>query len=1004
MLNIFRSNRLENLLATLCHELIAAPSDPFEAEIIVVQNLGMARWLSQQIAVTHGIAANLRFPLPARFVWEVFESQFGELPAHSLFDRGIMHWRIFELLPRLTAEQEFAEPAGYLLDDGDGRKRYQLAAKLSDLFDQYLVYRPDMLATWEKGEETHWQATLWRHLCRTDDEHRGALLHKFRALTQSYTLRRSNLPGRVAFFGISSLAPFYLEVIHGISELIDINLFCLNPCHAFWEDVASEREMARRRATWRRKGMQDVSDYYEVGNPLLSSLGTVGKEFNAMLQELAHRSAESYQEEQPETLLAMLRDDILNLEDRSAAESEKFLRTPTDRSLQFHICHSRVREIQVLHNRLLGLFEQDPGLKPADILVMAPNIEEYSAAITGVFGAAPEHLRIPWSLADRHYGDEQPLVRAFLDLLDLLFSRFSAPEVFAFLENPAVLEKFGLDEDSLQLLRRLAEKSHIRCGLDPDHGREFGLDPSGRNTWRFGMDRLFLGYLTGSSEEMFQGLTPLHEVRDSEVELLGTLGELLALLRGHGAAILRPRTPDGWSELLFRLLDDFFAPPAESDDQETMSRLRHTIGDFAASCERAGFTGELPVRVVIDHLRSLVAGAEEGKAFLNGKVTFCNMVPMRSVPFRVIWLLGMNDSAYPRGQKPASFDLMAQKVRLGDRNRRNDDLYLFLEALISARDYFIISRVGLDQRDNSPLTPSVVVAELLDYLERAVEPPEGEQTIVDELTTTHPLQPFSPRCFGIDEQVAAYGTRWLPTGEAEEKPFLEHPLGEEREGGSGPVDVAALAKFWTHPVRYFLLRRMSIDPRNHDESLEESEPFSLDHLLKYQLNQELIARRTGSEDIATIRARLHGTGALPHGGFEKSYFDQAVRTTDTLVEELLPLTSEPCTPQAVDLAVDRFTLRGRLNNLHAGGRIVARAAKFKAADLLSLWIYHLVLNLARPAGVEPVSIHLALDMGVRLNPVDDPVGYLGELLRYYQTGSNEPLHFFPRTSWAFFQA
>ncbi|MDH3348003.1 MAG: exodeoxyribonuclease V subunit gamma, partial [Desulfobulbaceae bacterium] len=968
---------------------------------------GMARWLSQQIALTHGVAAQLQFPLPARFVWDTFQSQFGELPSQSVFDRKIMHWRIFDLLPQLALQEEFAEPADYLNHDEDERKRYQLASKLSDLFDQYLVYRSDMLESWEKGEDKHWQAILWRQLCQTEEEHRAILLQKFRTLVNNNTLTPGKLPRRVAFFGISSLAPFYLEVINGISQLVEINLFCLNPCHAFWEDVTSQREMAKRRTSWRRKGVQDVSDYYEVGNPLLASLGTVGKEFNAMLEELVHNSGEAYEENDPTSLLANLQNDILNLEDRSTLDAEKLEWVANDHSLQFHICHSRVREIQVLHDQLLHLFEQDPSIKPADVLVMAPNIEEYSAAITGVFGAAPDKLHIPWSLADRHYGDEQPVVRAFLELLDLLFSRFSAPAVFAFLETPVVLRKFGLDEDNLQQLRILAEKSHIRWGLDAEQGQEFGLDPSGRNTWEFGLDRLFLGYLTGSGEEMFQGLTPLYEVNDSEVELLGTLSDILSLCRHYSTVMQNAQTPTQWSELLLQLLDDFFAPPEESEQHETMTQLRQNISSLAQDCQRAGFEQELSIRVVRDHLRSVVSQPTEGKAFLNGKVTFCNMVPMRSVPFRVIWLLGMNDLAYPRQQKPTSFDLMAQKPKLGDRNRRNDDRYLFLEALISTRDHFVISRVGLDQRDNSPLTPSVVVAELIDYLDRAVELPEStpleKKPISKQLTITHPLQPFSPRCFDNKLPSASYASWWLPTGESDDKPFLEHPLtadGDEKM----IADLASLAKFWCHPVRYFLLRRMGIDPHRHDESLAENEPFQLDNLEKYQLNEDMVARLSRQEDLESIRHRLHGTGFLPHGGFERNYFDDASQTTEELVKGLLPLIEKPSVPFGIDQKIGNFTLLGRLTNLYEQGRIIARATKFKATDLLSLWVHHLVLNLDRPKGVEPVSIHFATDRAVKLTPVTNPSVYLEELLNLYQTGRHEPLHFYPRTSLAWFLA
>lgn len=998
---LIQSNHLEHLFTRLASVLADPPEDPLAPEVIVVQNAGMARWLSQRIALQTGIAANIRFPLPARFIWQVLAGQLTLPEDQGDFDRQVLRWRIFQMLQGDGLLARFPEPAAYLRDDRDGGKSLQLADKMADLFDQYLVYRPDMLLAWEAGEGGGWQAELWRMLAADRGPHRARLLQLFRDRARAGELRAAGLPRRIFLFGISTLAPVYLEILTTVSTVTDVLLFHLSPCRHYWGDLASSAEMAKRRAGWRQRSATDVSGYYDEGNPLLASLGKAGREFAHLLAGLEGEEEELYREPAADSLLGLLQRDILELENHAAPAAEKVTVAATDRSVQVHVCHSRLREVQVLHDSLLSLFGDDPGLTPRDILVMAPDIEAYAPAVQAVFDSAAENRFIPWSLADRTLRAEEPLIEAFLTLLDLPGSRCSAASLLAFLEQDAVRRRFDLDEEGLATIRRWLREAGIRWALDKEQRRQQGLDMEDLHSWAFGMRRLFLGYFSGGDAPLFKGIAPCGPISSGDGVLLGRLADFLDRLHRAGRLLGSERTPAEWSEGLLGLLADFFAPGDSEEARQSLQFLRDTICALADDCRAGGVTGSLTPHVLRSWFRQELSVPAGGQAFLSGRVTFCNMVPMRSIPFAVICLLGMNDTDYPRHQNRVSFDMIAADPRPGDRNRRDDDRYLFLESLLSARRVLSLSWIGHDQRDNSFRPPSVVAAELLDYLHRACITEEGKPV---SLQVEHPLQPFSSGCFDGATCPASYAVEWYPGGETAADPvFVPGPLPGTDEA-MATVDLRELKRFWAHPVRYFLQQRLGLRLREEDDSLPESEPFYPDGLERYNLAGTVVRDRLAHADLAMTRARLQASGDLPHGGFAGNAWRDLARLADTLAAPLEPLLTGPREAAEVELGLGDFRLTGWLDGLYAAGCVRYRPVRTKGRDLLALWLDHLVLNCLAPKGFALHSYQVATDGTTCLAPVGDPRGELLRLLTFYRQGLREPLHFFPETSLAWCEA
>lgn len=1000
MIHVHHSNRTERLLASFAGVASRPLSDPLAPETVVVQNPGMARWLAQRLAVETGIAADLDFPLPAKFVWRIHAAWLPDAPEDGGYDRERLHWRVLGLLPEFLPRPVFAELRRYLAEDPAGLKAYQLAGRIADVFDQYLVYRPEMVLAWENGRDDHWQAELWRAVAAgTAGGHRAGVFAAFRAAVERGDPPAGPLPERVSLFGLTALAPVHLHAFEALSRHAAVHLFLLNPSAEYWTDIVDERGQARRRAVWRRTGRPDTSGLLDVGNPLLASFGHTGQGFLDQLLEAGCRDHDRFAEPGEATLLAALQHDILHLADRREAPARL---DGVDRSLQVHACHTPMREVQTLRDRLLDLFETLPHLRPRDVVVMAPDIDVYAPHVEAVFDGAPAAQQIPWTIADRRLPSEQPVIETLLGLLDLPAWRLTAPEVLGLLDVPAVGRRFGIDADGLDRIRTWVAESGIRWGTDASMRAAEDLPAETANTWEAGLARLFLGYALPPGEVFFGDTLSYPDVEGSTAGSLGALQTLVDRLGRWRRALSDPVAADRWLARVNALLDDFMAPDA--DETASLQAVRRALDDLGRAASAAGLAAPLDARVVRAHLEARLAVAGGAHRFLLGGVTFCNMVPMRAIPFRVICLLGLNDTDFPRRQHPPGFDLVAQAPRPGDRSRRLDDRHLFLEALLSARDVLYLSYLGRDVRDNAERVPSVVVGELLDYVDRGWTLADGARPS-ERLVRCHPLQPFSPRLFdGRDPELFSYDPRWLeaarrPEAEAA-RAFVSDPLPPPEET-SRTVSLDDLVGFFRNPAAGFLERRLGVRPEAADGPPEEEEPFDLAGLERYFARDELLAAMLADQPPEAVRRRARARGRLPHGPLGTAAWDAALEGMADIVERVRAVRGVPIAPVEIDLALGPFTLRGWLDDVGDRGRLTVRPASITARDRLRLWLGHLALGAAAPVATAGESRHIGLEKQLRLAPVADAARRLEALLDRWWQGQSAPLAFFPETSWAF---
>lgn len=1010
---VLHGNHSEALRDVLITWMAAHPLSPLENEVILVQSNGINQWLKLALARDAddggcGIAAALDIKLPARFFWQVYRAVLGkeQVPESSPFDRPLLTWRLIRLLPQLLTEPVFAPLARFLKDDGDMRKLHQLAQRLADLFDQYQVYRADWLEDWGNGldvlrtsrkgsdplpENLLWQPQLWRALLADVPENqrntsRAALHQRFlhHAQTLSEHQRPAGLPARLVVFGISSLPQQSLEVLAVLGRWTHIFMCVHNPCEHDWSDIIADKDLLRaeRMRQQRKPGMPPVmndDELHQHAHPLLAAWGKQGRDYIGLLNE--YDNHESYASQLApvipridlfttngtDTLLHQLQEDILQL--RPLAETKGYWPplNAQDDSLRFYITHSAQREVEVLHDRLLAALAADPTLRPRDIIVMVPDINGYAPHIQAVFGltARSDPRYIPFTVADQGPRQNNSLLGALERLLNLPQSRFAVSDLLDLLDVPSVRQRFAIEEEQLPLLHRWIRAANVRWGLHAEQRQslELPLSPE-QNSWFFGLQRMLLGYAVGSGEA-WGNIEPLDEIGGLDAALIGPLSHLLSCLDDTWRQLREPAAPQVWGERLRAILSQYFAQDDEGEDGFILVRLHTELDTWLEACESVDLQAELPLSVVRDHWLAQFDQSGLTQPFFGGAVTFATLMPMRAIPFRHVYLLGMNDGDYPRNRVPMDFDLMGRDYRPGDRSRREDDRYLFLEALLSARERLHISWVGRSIHDNTERPPSVLVAQLRDHLAAGWTLSSGDE-VLPALTVEHRLQPFNRDYFVKDSALFSYAHEWRAGLEAEAADVAAQPLQPVEQEGA--LTLRQLSDFLSDPVRSFFRQRLNIYFEREDPGSEDQEPFDVNALENWRLQDELIRAQKWALEAGVSRQdvlrqqleRIERRGELAPGEFARVLSEDLAEPMEQLFasyQQVLDAWPQALGNESLSVDTGGVSFSDWLGDLRASeggerarvvlesGGLMTKERSYRFDKLLPYWVAHLAGHL-----------------------------------------------------------
>ncbi|MBL0938346.1 MAG: exodeoxyribonuclease V subunit gamma [Gemmatimonadaceae bacterium] len=1015
------------LLARLDEDLAVTPVSPFEDDVIIVQSLGMERWVRQQLARRRGCAASIALPFPAAYCRALAErlrndSQMAGIGAlDEGFSEAALTWRVFELLNDNSVRMDPAcAPLRRYLETSDDRARFGLARSITARFDEYRLYRPDMLLGWETGalqtatEAEQWQAVLWQRLTRASHG-RVRPMHFARWLTttverlEQVATPPEGLPSRLAVFGVSTLPPLFVRLLAAVARFVPVHVYVLSPGDAGWQTQAYVPA---------------------TGSALAVRLGTAAKE---LLQDLvalsAHVPGSSVQHlarpyQFPSTLLQRLQADACHPE----TAGDPWVLPPDDRSVTVHECHAPLRELEVLRDTLLDAFAADPTLRPHDVLVMVPDVELYAPLAESVFGNEHDGLpRLPFRVADRTLVREAAPARALRQCLELVTSRCTASEMLNLLLIPPVRRAAGIPGAQLDRLVAWVQQSGIRWGESGTaRAAEYDLPAVDDHSWRQGLDRLLAGYATGSVETLVHGVRPLAGDTTGDTALLGAFVQWVDRVFSWRVDARQARTLAEW-RLHLRTLCSWLLEGESPEEEAAIESLLGTIGELHQVATHAGQTA-VSFEVMRDWLLGVVDEHEQSSGFLTGGMTLCAMKPMRAIPHRVIAMLGLSDDAFPRRQRRAAFDLIGLTPTRGDRDARADDRQLMLDTMLCAGSRLVLSYVARSQVDNRELAPSIVIAELLEHIDARCDS-AGKISPRQTVVWRHRLQPFSSAYFGApvekansEDKKSAPDTRLFSfdgrmaaavraaQDRSDAAPFLRilpdvpTPVRNRAASNNGSererISIADLLEAWRNPARWYARRVLALDVSSGADAVEDVEPMTVGALRKTRLQQTMLDCALASAPLdAAFRQYVAAGGELPPAHLGLAWYDRLQDELGPLLRRVRDVATQD--PISVQLFGPDWEVHGTLTGQLDGGQWRVRAARLKASDRLQAWILHVVR--AAQMGDGTTWLH-ATDKSVRLDPLPDAATQLDVLVQGYRAINAMPVPFFADSAWRYREA
>ncbi|EGD53537.1 exodeoxyribonuclease V subunit gamma [Gordonia neofelifaecis] len=887
MLTVHRAEQAGQLVDALAQTLRTPLRDPMQTEVVAVPERGVERWLRQQLSTrlgtgigTDGIAANIAFDSPAFLLRQVLDATAADPDAAESWFADRLRWPVLRVLDANLEDPRLKVLAAHVAGrEGDGLARggrLSTASTIAGLLSSYGWQRPSMIAQWAEGADTdgageplaehlRWQPWLWR-LVRDEVGHP----HLAEELPRVAERLREEpaavaLPDRLALFGATRIPATLRTVLAALSERREVALYLPHPSPELWTAVAAAAPDAGVRPRSARTSVR-------VRHPLLASLSRDVQELQEVIapavRESVHHAATGAT---CGTLLSALQDGIRRDDPGPAA-------TAADGSLEVHACHGPQRQVEVLRDRLLHLFDADPTLEPRDVLIMCPDVEAYAPLIGGVFGQSSrsgDHpafsLRV--RLADRGIRRQNAVLDVLARVLDLAAGRVRAGDLLDLAAAEPVRRRFGFSDDDVDTITGWVQRSGIRWGVDDTQRQRFGLGGFPQGTVRTGLDRILLGVVAEESEnEWLATALPLSGIDSTDTDLAGRFAEFADRLTATLGTVSARHTTHEWLELLIRAVDLL-----TDTDSDTEWQRAQTVGMITDALTVGGEAqaSELELADLRDLMGQLLRARPTRSNFCTGELTVCSMVPMRSVPHRVIVVLGMDSGAYPRAGALDGDDILQVVPMVGERHVRDEDRQVFLDAICAASDNLLVFYTGADALTGAQVPPAVVVSELLDAVRRVLGLHTGDPVPV---LHRHSLHAFDERNFVVDGTGPfSYDAALLPGARALSE------LARSRARGpavpviadeslpptdlTGDLDLDELISFFAAPVDGYARQRLGVGlPDETDEHRDEL-AVELDGLERWGVGNRYLGALLGGADARAAQGAELRRGSLPPFAF-----------------------------------------------------------------------------------------------------------------------------------------
>ncbi|HEX7367278.1 MAG TPA: exodeoxyribonuclease V subunit gamma [Pelobium sp.] len=981
------SNSLSILSKYLCRDLQAQEISVFQPYYLVTQTEGMNNWLRLQLAENLGIAANYKFLKPNDLVNQIYAILGGEFSKPLTVENQT--WLIFRVLGEREFINRFKDVSAYYTADTPDKdlKRIALAEKVADLFDQYQIYRTELIQDWNEGDLSNlskddWQKYLW---VKTNELTENKIPDKTRV--EEYIIKTLKDPAKqqilknkmpsVFLFGLSVTTEFHLQIFEAVGQQIDFSYYLINPAPGvYWFEDLSEKQAYRLQ----RKGLIE-NTANNLGNNLLTSWGKVIQNTFWMLfksDELVNNYEEvAITEPQTDSLLHKIQQKIAyNFGDADRANLNSA--DINDGSLSIHSCYTPAREVEALYNFLVALVDKrKEKLSPQDIVVMVSDIDSYAPYIKAVFKNAPHKFH--FSIADESFSANDTIAAALIALMQMNAQNLKAEEVLQLLDFGYIRKRFGISD--LALIRKVVDKANIRFGAEGDLE-----DDSVFVSWNYGLQRIIYGICMSGEEEYFtetNSIYPLDMVEGAASNEIVRFVHFAQVLISSVSEREKSRNISDWVKYVEHILVNLIFDPGENADED-YAVLLNQLEKYNAVNELV--TDELTYPLFSYSFLRTVSATTRSSSFAGGGITFCSLIPMRSIPFKVVALLGLNFDKFPRKENQVNFNLMVQHPRKGDRNVKENDKHLFLETLLSAQDYLYISYIGQSSKDNSTIPPSALVDELIDYLQTKF--PESDE-LSKKIIQKHSLHNFSPKNNEGDK------INYLAV--SDDKKLDLSRIYVKEELSFSDVSIQDFINFFKNPFKAYFNKVLAIYYGSEESLLAETELFGMDSLQSWNLKQQLLSADEAQQ--VQLKQRMLKTGALPL----KNMANVVFKNTEDEVANIRELFKE-CINGFTELIVDidlnieeaKIRFNGKIAGIYGDKLVMVSWSKSEIKYLLEAYLKYLMVQ-AAGLNLELNFISASKEKIFKAAKItkDEAKLKLVELFDLYVFGHNEILAFYP---------
>lgn len=960
MFNKYQSHSLTDLARELAEITVLETPNPMRPSWVVVQNNEVKEWLSLQIADLNGIAGNFKFIFPSEFIWMIYRLKEPDVPKTLPTDLNSLHWILFELLGK---DPDFIKQIPFISDtELSITKRFQLAGQIADVFDQYQVYRPEMINNWKKRKfstknaDEQWQLQLWIRLqaywsanpITTQIPGRSDAYKKVIEWLNNDDLDIvKGLPGEIFIFGLSHLNKPFMEVISGISKHKEV--------HFFGRDIeinAPNHECRTLFDSWK--------------NPNCSQL----KFLNQFLIQNDQKIKNS----------------------KVGIQSEKLS------SIEIHSCHGVRREVEVVKDEILRFLDKNLEADTSDILILLPDADEYAPLLETHFNDKSNSQKLRLPLSKLYRNQSKTLEYTLVYLLDLFNTSFKPSMVVDLLSLDPVKKRFGLTDDDIDLIENWILTNRIYRGMGEYFNDTF--------SWQKGINQLMAGaVLEPDYMESFSGLVPLVELSTSdEMALMSKFSLFINTLKSLTEEFEHDKTPGQWLDLVNRMCKDIIVDVENGNDDASIfniisrlkDQLKYTLGEEL-----------VPFPLFSNWLKGQFDTASSSSGRFGQGITVSTYIPYRSVPFKFIAMLGLNEGVFPRKAVRPEFDLIYKDPKVGDRIQSEDDSYLFLEVLSSASKHLHISYKGQDLRSETDRLPSMLVQQLKESF------PENKI-----LLKRHRLHPFNEAYFRKYKSASpqqpdmSYDLKHCNVANQinyPEKKVIDFNLNSVDSFDifkQSDISIYDLIKFVTEPANLLLSNEFNVNINLYNNDIQDREIFDLTGLDKYKLNALLYDSIQKGISEKRIFNYARTAGYLPDMLKGKQVFQEEYNKTEKLRQEIESLSELEEKSHEIRINHKGVQLYGSVRGIHGKSLVLHRVGQRRESHEIEQWVLHNAL-IASGFPIEN-SFYISFDKGgaVEVNKIhtDSINGNVLDLLLNWFLDDIpvfDKINFFPKTSKTF---